>query len=136
MPLTKSTTNISGIGNVTVTEFSEGNLLFVDLSSKDMSIGKAEMIRIGEYYTLEILVVSVYFRGRGVSKILLNRLIKLLDKDPKVCFCELNPYGGLGVVELKNLLGKYGFVDSTEEQRTKYGLVALADTLVRIPGNT
>lgn len=80
--------------------------------------GTAELTKIdGSIYDVEDenvwyfnrLLVPEKLRGKGIASILLDELVKVLNKEGITLICEVNAYGDMSEKELKRMYVRHGF---------------------------
>lgn len=72
----------------------------------------AEMSLLGDNtWYFNRLYVHAGMRGRGISKVLLGELMKIVDEKKGKVICDVNPYGDLDRDALVKLYKSFGFVE-------------------------
>ncbi len=77
--------------------------------------GEYEFDNTKRWFFFNRLKVPKEIYGRGISKIILTELIRILDKHHIYVINTLNPYGNLNLEQLTKLYSRYGFKTIAEE---------------------
>lgn len=86
------------------------NYITINLLDNDLIIGTLEISKEskGTWY-FNRLKVKESHRNNGYSKILMNELIDILEKEKIDLYLEINPYGSMTRNDLEKFYMSYGF---------------------------